>query len=140
VNPEASSVEKRIKPRVPVRLRVDARLIQEEEREAVLAGLGFLDLDTEGMALSRPRHGLKRSESRDVSASGLRLNVGGLGDVEVGRSLSLDVHVPGETRVVKLLGDVMWVGFNNGEPVAGLRIAALDEEGLRRLLAVLAKP
>jgi hypothetical protein len=132
-----TSLEKRIKPRLTVRLRVDARLIQEQERDALLAGLGFPDLDNEAMALSRPRHGLRRSESRDVSASGLRLKVDGLEQLEAGKSLSLDVHLPGDHRVVKLLGDVMWVGERDGEPVAGLRIAALHEEGLRRLLAAL---
>jgi hypothetical protein len=51
--------------------------------------------------------------------------------------MCLDVHIPGDHRVVKLLGDVMWVGQSDGEPVAGLRIAALDQEGLRRLLSML---
>jgi hypothetical protein len=135
--PPESPADKRIKPRQTLRLRVDARLIKEQERDAILEGLGFPDLENEGLALSRPRHGLKRSESRDVSASGLRIKLEGLDRVDIGRSMSLDVHVPGEHRVVKLLGDVVWVGTANGEPVAGLRIAALDEEGLRRLMAVL---
>jgi PilZ domain len=134
---EASSAEKRVRARVPVCLRVDARLIDEQERDAILAGLGFSELNNEGMALSRPRHGLRRSESRDVSASGLRLKVDGLNGVESGRSLCLDIHLPEDRRVVKLLGDVMWVGERNGEPVAGLRMAALQQEGLRRLLAAL---
>lgn len=131
------SVDKRVKPRLAVRLRVDARLLQEQERDAILAGLGFPELENEGLALSQPRHGLKRSESRDVSASGLRLRVEGLNGVETGRSMCLDVHLPGDHRVVKLLGDVVWVGLRDGEPVAGLRIAALEEEGLRRFLTVL---
>ena len=133
----APSAEKRISSRVPVCLRVDARVIDEQERDAILAGLGFSELNNEGLALSRPRHGLRRSESRDVSASGLRLNVDGMGGVETGRTLCLDIHLPDDHRVVKLLGDVMWVGERNGEPVAGLRMAALQQEGLRRLLEAL---
>ena len=66
---EAPSADKRIKARRPVRLRVDARLISEQERVDILAGLGFPELETEGMALPRPRHGMQRSESRDLSAS-----------------------------------------------------------------------
>jgi hypothetical protein len=133
----APSAEKRISSRVPVCLRVDARVIDEQERDAILAGLGFSELNNEGLALSRPRHGLRRSESRDVSASGLRLKIDDLGGVETGRTLCLDIHLPEDHRVVKLLGDVMWVGERNGEPVAGLRMAALQQEGLRRLLAAL---
>ncbi|HTB22899.1 MAG TPA: PilZ domain-containing protein [bacterium] len=132
-----SSLEKRVSPRVPVCLRVDARLVDEQERDAILAGLGFSELNNEGLALSRPRHGLRRSESLDVSASGLRLKVDGLSGVEAGRSLCLDIHLPDDHRVVKLLGDVMWVGQRNDEPVAGLRMAALQQEGLHRLLAAL---
>lgn len=125
--------EKRVKTRLPVRLRVDVRLITEQERVDILAGLGFPELENEGMALTSPRHGLRRSESRDMSCSGMRLSVNGLGTVEAGAALCLDLHLPGERRVVKLLGDVMWAAEHQGEPVAGLRIAALEEEGLRRL-------
>jgi hypothetical protein len=60
-----------------------------------------------------------------------------MGGVETGRTLCLDIHLPDDHRVVKLLGDVMWVGERNGEPVAGLRMAALQQEGLRRLLEAL---
>jgi|SRR5665213_3356081 len=132
-----NGTEKRIRPRVALSLRVDARPIYEQERDAILAGLGFPELENEGLALSRPRHGLIRSESRDVSASGLRLKVENLSGVEAGRTLCMDIHLPKDHRVVKLLGDVMWVGQRDGEPVAGVRLAALDLEGLKRLLAAL---
>jgi hypothetical protein len=116
---------------------VDARLVKEQERDAVFAGLGFLELENEDLALSRPRHGLQRSESCDISASGLRLKVDSLDGVKTGTALCLDVHLPRNSRVVKLLGDVMWVGQIDGVPVAGLRMAALAEEGMRRLLTAL---
>lgn len=131
------SMDKRVKPRATVKLRIDARLITEQERVDILAGLGFPELETEGMALTRPRHGMKRTESRDLSASGLRLKLEEIQGVEAGSALSLDLHLPGEHRVVKLMGDVIWVGEREGEPVAGLRIAALEEEGMRRLLKAL---
>lgn len=131
--------EKRIQARKRLQLRVDARMISEQERIDILAGLGHPDLETEGLALSRPRWGMKRVDSRDVSASGLRIEVGPLGSVASGAALSLDVHLPGESRVVKLLGDVMWSGEEAGQPVIGLRIAALDLEGLERLKRALQK-
>ena len=57
--------------------------------------------------------------------------------MEPGSALSLDLHLPGERRVVKLMGDVMWAAELGGEPVAGLRIAALEEEGMARLVQAL---
>ncbi|MGH7442022.1 MAG: PilZ domain-containing protein [bacterium] len=131
------SDEQRIKPRYTMTLRVDARLIRPEERHAVFAGQGLAELDNEALAMSRPRGDLSRSESRDLSASGLRLSLKGLTGVAVGRSLCLELHLPGERRVVKALGDVVWIGLENGEPVAGLRLAALAREGLDRLLTAL---
>jgi len=133
----SQSSEKRIQSRKRIQLRVDARLITEQERIDILAGLGHPDLDSEGMALSRPRFGMTRLSSQDVSGSGLRLQTNALGEVPEGSALSLDVHLPGEARVVKLLGDVMWTGEDAGKAVAGLRIAALDQEGLLRLLDAL---
>lgn len=132
--------EKRIQPRLPLRLRVDARLLSEREREDILAGLGHAELETEALALSRPRWGMRRLDSRDVSASGLRLAVQGLEGLGPGTALCLDLHLPGDQRVVKLLGDVMWTGAEEGgQAVAGLRIAALEREGFERLRQALAR-
>jgi hypothetical protein len=122
-----------------VRLRVDARVLTEQERVDILAGLGFPELEHEGPSLPRPRSGFQQAESRDASASGLRLALGALDGVEQGGSISLDVHLPGERRVVRLLGDVIWSGDRDGEQLAGLRIAALEEEGLHRLQRALEK-
>ncbi|HXB96949.1 MAG TPA: PilZ domain-containing protein [bacterium] len=134
-----SSADKRVRPRHTVRLRVDARLITEDERVDILSGLGFPELENEGMSLTRPRRGFMRLETRDASASGLRLSVQALDGVDKGGALSLEVHLPGEGRVVRLIGDVIWADDKSGERVAGLRIAALEEEGLTRLLKALEK-
>jgi len=136
---ESSATDKRVRPRRTVRLRVDARIISEDERVDILSGLGFPELESEGMSLTRPRRGFLRLETRDASASGLRLNVQPLEGVDQGGALSLEVHLPGEGRVVRLIGDVMWADDLSGERVAGLRIAALEEEGLARLLKALEK-
>lgn len=129
--------EKRIQSRKSLQLRVDARLLSEQERIDILAGLGHPDLESEALAYTRPRHGMTKAASKDISASGLRLDLGALGPVDPGMALCLDVHLPGESRVVKLLGDVMWSGENDGVPVVGLRIAALETEGLQRLRKLL---
>lgn len=135
--PPVRGVEKRLKPRYPLCLRVDARRIRPEERDALCAGEGFSELNDEALALSRPRSGLQKVESRDISASGLRLGMKGIEGVAAGDTLCLDVHLPGDRRVVKMLGDVVWVGKDGGEPVAGLRLAALAHEGLERLSVLL---
>lgn len=133
MQPSSPTSDKRIQKRKALQLRVDARLINEQERLDILAGLGHPDLESEGLALSRPRWGMQRLGSKDVSASGLRLDSSPLGSVDAGAALSLDIHLPGEQRVVKLLGEVMWAGEEAGQPVLGLRIAALEQEGLDRL-------
>jgi hypothetical protein len=67
----------------------------------------------------------------------LRLCLKGLSKVEAGSAMSLDLHLPGERRVLRLLGDVIWAAEHAGQAVAGLRFAALNEEGLERLRQVL---
>ena len=137
MSPNTSSADKRVRPRRSVRLRVDARIISENERVDILSGLGFPELENEGMSLTRPRRGFLRLETRDASASGLRHSVQALEGVDRGGALSLEVHLPGEGRVVRLIGDVIWADEFSGERVAGLRIAALEEEGLTRLIKAL---
>ena len=137
---EPDPLNKRIRPRQSLRLRVDGRMLTEEERLGILSGQGFPELDVESPALTRPRNGLARLESRDVSASGLRVRVDGLQKVEAGAAMSMDLHLPGDHRVIRLLGDVIWRADQDGESVAGLRIAALEVEGLQRLLLNLDRP
>src|SRR5262245_38425015 len=105
MSPTPDSPDKRVSPRQLLKLRVDARALSEQERLGILAGQGFPELDAEGLALSRPRQGLQRTESCDVSVSGLRLKLAGLA-VEAGAALSMDIHLPGDRRVIRLLGDV----------------------------------
>jgi hypothetical protein len=126
--------DKRVRPRIPLVLRADARLITEQERIDIQAGLGLADLDTEALSLSRPRWDMTPAQTQDLSGAGLRLRFQGLRAVEAGQSLCLDLHLPGHQRVVKLLADVMWSREDDGQPVAGLRFAALEQEGFYRLL------
>lgn len=131
------SDEKRIQTRYAVQWHADARLLTEQERIDIQAGNGLADLDTEALSLGRPRWGHERMATKDLSSSGLRLSLKNLEKVEAGQSLCLDLHLPGEQRVVKLLADVMWSGEQDGQPVAGLRFAALETEGLQRLVKLL---
>jgi len=125
--------DKRNHPRVSIKLRVDAKLLDESQKIDILAGNGYPDLDQESLSLGHPRRGRLECHTFDVSPSGLRLSSAQLEALEHGTSLELDLHLPGERRVVKLLAEVMWADKGQDSPVAGLRFAALEDEGMRRL-------
>ena len=125
--------DKRNQARVSIALRVDAKLLDERQKEDILAGMGYPDLDSESLSLSTPRRGRQMCETLDVSPTGLRLGAEAMVALESGKSLELDLHLPGERRVVKLLAEVMWAEDGEERRVAGLRFAALEDEGLRRL-------
>lgn len=131
--------DKRNQPRLSVQLRVDAKILDENKKIDILSGNGYPDLDQESLALTKPRRGHRSSYTYDVSASGLRLDAAILDEVEHGTSVELDVHLPGERRVVKVLAEVMWAQKGEDSPIAGLRFAALEDEGLRRLREYLNK-
>jgi hypothetical protein len=128
-------IDKRNQPRVSTVLRADAIILSGREREDILCGNGYPDLDHECPALSSPRSGHLSCLTRDISLSGLGLLVAGLTELEPGACLELDLHLPGERRVVKFLADVVWLYTEPGRdfPMAGLRFAAIEDEGLRRL-------
>ena len=131
--------DKRNHPRVTIKLRVDAKVLDENLKIDIMAGNGYPDLDQESLALTKPRRGRQTSHTHDISAGGLRLNAKDLESLEHGSTLELDVHLPGERRVVKVLAEVMWADKSQDSPVAGLRFAALEDEGLRRLREYLEK-
>jgi hypothetical protein len=116
-----------------IKLRVDAKVLAETQRDDILAGNGHPDLDQESLSLTRPRGGRKTCQTFDVSSTGLRLSAAEIAVLEQGASLELDLHLPGERRVVKLLAEVVWMDKGLDSPVMGLRFAALEDEGMRRL-------
>ncbi len=134
-----SSNDKRNQPRISVQLRVDAKVLDEDKKIDILSGNGYPDLDQESLSLTKPRRGHRSSYTYDVSASGLRLDAAVLETLEHGTGVELDLHLPGERRVVKLLAEVMWANDAKDSPIAGLRFAALEDEGLRRLREYLNK-
>jgi len=137
--PQQSPTDKRNQPRVSIKLRVDAKVLDENLKVDILAGNGYPDLDQESLSLTHPRRGRQACQTFDVSPSGLRLQAAELEALEHGTSLELDLHIPGERRVVKLLAEVMWADKGQDCPVAGLRFAALEDEGMRRLREYLEK-
>lgn len=131
--------DKRNQPRISVQLRVDARILDEDKKVDILSGNGYPELDQECLSLTKPRRGHRSSYTYDVSASGLRLDAAVLEQTEHGTGVELDLHLPGERRVVKLLAEVMWAQKGEDSPIAGLRFAALEDEGMRRLREYLEK-
>ncbi len=126
--------EKRLSTRVRVRLRVDCKPLDHEERMDVLEGHGFQELSFRSLALTRPRLGMTPMRARDLSSSGLRLE--GPLPLGLGDSVMLDLHLPDERVAVKALVDVVWsreAADPNLPHSCGVRFAALDDEGARRL-------
>ncbi len=134
-----ASSDHRVQKRVSARLRVDARPLEHKIVRSILDGDGWEDLAVEAPCLNRARNGMQKTESRDFSASGMCLAVDSFRDLGVGSALALDLHLPGERRLVKLLADVIWTRQSGGETIAGVRIAALEEEGMTRVKAWIKK-
>jgi hypothetical protein len=128
---QPSRPDQRNQKRVPVQLRADIQLLEERRRVDIMAGMGYPDLDQESLALSSPRRGRSACTTEDISASGMRLSAELLKGLDHGSCIEMDLHIPGERRVVKLLTEVMWADEGHGR--AGLRFAALENEGLQRL-------
>jgi Tfp pilus assembly protein PilZ len=71
---------------------------------------------------------------RDLSTSGLRLE--GPLPLGFGESVFLDLHLPDDPVAVKALVDVVWSqpARDQSQPHrCGMRFAAIDEEGIRRI-------
>jgi hypothetical protein len=116
---------------VNLRVRVDARYLDQKEVHGILEGEGFSDLDRPSMAWRRPREGMVTVSSEDFSAGGMALR-GGI-DFKKGMAFALDVHLPNDSVVIKALAEVMWVQMDNTRHRAGLRIAAIHWMELQRL-------
>ncbi len=126
--------DQRNHPRVSIKLRVDAKLLDEAQKIDILAGNGYPDLDQESLSLSNPRRGRLECHTFDVSPGGLRLSSARLEALEhAGPVWSWTCTCRASAAVVKLLAEVMWADRGVDSPVAGLRFAALEDEGLRRL-------
>lgn len=126
--------EKRLASRVPVRLRVDCKPLDHAECVDVLEGHGFQELSFRSLALTRPRLGMTPMKARNLSLSGIHLE--GPLALNLGDSATLDLHLPDDSVAVKALVDVVWSREASDPSLphhCGLRFAALDDEGLRRI-------
>jgi hypothetical protein len=124
--------DRRIRERKPLELRVDVKILPKKEVEGILDGEGYADLSASAPSMRRPRVGMETGgKTLDVSYSGMGLRCSKL--YEKGTATALDLHIPGQRIVVKLLGEIMWAGEVEGEPRAGIRFAALDLHSALRL-------
>jgi hypothetical protein len=112
------------------------KLLPERDVEGILEGDGYPDLSIRSLAMTRPRSGMDGMATLDISFTGMGVQCGGV--LKKGAAAALDLHLPGERTVVKLLGEVMWSAEVDGHPRAGIRIAALDDDGARRFQGFLA--
>ncbi len=131
--------EQRSSNRIPVRMRVDCKPLSSAEIKDILDGHGYSELAYASLALSRPRQGMLPARIKNLSPGGLCLE--GPLPMKEGEVAALDLHLLDERVALKALAEVVW-----SQPAAdetrphscGLRFAAMDEDGLKRLKSYLA--
>jgi hypothetical protein len=126
---------RRIRDRKSLELRVDVKILPKKEVDDILDGAGYSDLSVASLSMSRPRSGMDYTQTLDVSFSGMGLRCKKLYDK--GMAAALDLHLPGDRTVLKFLGEVIWADEVAGQPRAGFRIAALDEDSAARFCGYL---
>lgn len=126
--------DKRLAPRQAVRLRVDLKPLRHEEVRDILEGQGYDELEYSSLSLTKPRAGMMPARIRDLSLSGMRIE--GPVSLGTGEAAAVDLHLPDERVVLKVLGEVVWsqTAPDASQPHSfGLRFAALEEDGVHRL-------
>jgi hypothetical protein len=114
-----------------VQVIVDVKVLKTRDVDNILFGQGWQDLNLNSLSMSRPRFGMERAQSLDLSCSGLRLE--GL-DLKPGTAAILDLHLPEDKVVVKALVEVVWVRKEGDKTMAGCRFAAMQEIGAERMM------
>jgi hypothetical protein len=122
--------EARRTARKNVRLTVDVKSLRTHEVDNILFGQGFEELHSNSLALSKPRAGMERAATLDISGSGLCIN--GV-PVKRGTAAIVDLHLPEEKVVLKALVEVIWTRQVGEETTAGCRFAAIQEGGTERM-------
>ena len=126
--------DKRLAPRQAVRLRVDLKPLRHDEVRDILEGQGYDELEFSSLSLTKPRTGMLPARIRDISLSGARIE--GPVSMGTGEATAIDLHLPDERVVLKVLGEVVWstTASDANQPHSfGLRFAALEEDGVHRL-------
>jgi hypothetical protein len=122
---------RRIQERKALSLTIDYRTLDGKETYSILNGEGYLDLNGHSLALTIPRRGMRRLLTRDLSLGGL--SVCGAVDVTLGTSTAVDIHLPQDPVLIKVLAKVVWVNGCGEKRLAGLRFSALGEDSRKRL-------
>lgn len=134
-----SFMEQRRANRVPVRMRVDCKPLSSDEVKDILDGHGYSELAYSSLALSRPRPGMLPARIKNLTVGGLCME--GPLPLKAGEVAALDLHLSDERVALKALAEVVWTrpAADENEPHScGLRFAALDADGLKRLKQYLA--
>jgi len=118
---EKTGAERRILTRVPIRLRVNFRVMSPDEALDYVEEGNFEDLEI-GASGAGPVGSLE-NETKDISLGGFSL--GGdltiLGDkaLERGTNLAVEILVPGQMLSVKAIAVVVWSKAGEGDEEGG---------------------
>ena len=106
MTPDLNGNDPRLTARRSVSVRVDVKPLHTNDVDNILLGQGYEDLSFNSLSLSRPRHGMERAVSLDISVSGVRVYGA---ELKPGTAAVIDIHLPDENVVVKALAEVVWV-------------------------------
>ncbi|MGH7442023.1 MAG: PilZ domain-containing protein [bacterium] len=105
-----------------------------DEVNDILEGHGYSELAFSSLALSRPRQGMLPARIKNLSPGGLCVE--GPCPFQAGEVAALDLHLLDERVALKALVEVVWAqpAADESQPHScGMRFAALDDDGRRRL-------
>lgn len=131
---DTMSEEARQAARRTVHVTVDVKALKTQDVDNILFGQGYEDLNFNSLSMSRPRHGMERAATLDLSISGIRL--AGI-ELKPGTAAVVDLHLPDEKVVIKALIEVVWARQEGEQPTAGCRFAAIQENGAERMTSFL---
>ena len=118
--PEANLfLEKRVHPRVPAKIAVKYRIIEEQK-------------EIESIFARKKKE--KTSQTLDVSMGGLYLVADQV--IEVGSILRLDIEIPGKSPMISAFAEVAW----SNEAGLGLHFLAMKETDMASFKDYLSQP
>lgn len=135
-----SEDDRREHSRVPVRLRVNFRVMDAEEALEYIEQGDYKGLNVDdGESMDMPANALE-NETKDISLGGLSLGgdltILGNKNLERGTNLAVEILVPGVLEPVKAIGVVVWAKTDEENPSryeCGLMFKGISVEDLDKL-------
>lgn len=133
-----NEAERRVLERIPVRLRVNYRLMSPDEAMDYLESGNYSKLDVGPQEAGV--NGTLENETKDISMGGFSLDgdltILGIGKLERGSNLAVEILVPGVLAPVKAIAVVVWAKISQEEgnrTECGLMFKGISDADLDRI-------